>query len=67
MLIALLVVVLVLCVLGYPAWPWATNYGWRPFGGLLIVLVIVVCILALGGGTGSVGAGVTAHGCSGHW
>lgn len=67
MLMALLVLVIFLCVLGFPRWPWAATYGWGPFGGLFLVLVFLVLILTLGGGQGSAGGSVTAHGCALHW
>ncbi len=55
------------CGLGVPFWPWSRGWGYRPFGGLLFLLLVVVLILALDGRGGSVGGSVTARGCGAHW
>ena len=46
-LFTILVVVLVLMLLGvFPAWPHSRNWGYGPSGGLgLVVLVLVILIL----------------------
>jgi hypothetical protein len=43
-----LIVILVLLVIGlFPAWPYATGWGYYPSGGLgLILLIIIVLLLA---------------------
>ena len=48
-LITILVVILVLMLVGaFPAWPHSRNWGYRPMGGLGLVLVIVVILALLG-------------------
>lgn len=64
-MLILLVVILLLCVLGFPAWPWSQPWGYRPFGGLILLLVVLVVVMAVGGG--STGATLNAHGCAAHW
>ncbi len=47
MLRLLLIIFLVLALLGAaPLWPHSTNWGYYPFGGLGVILLIVV-VLAL--------------------
>ena len=45
----ILLIVLILLLLGaVPAWPYSRNWGYRPSGGLSIVVVIVLILLLLG-------------------
>ena len=46
MLIILLVILLVLSVSSYPAWPYSRGWGYYPSGGLGLVLVILVVLFA---------------------
>ncbi len=48
MLILLLVILLVLSVGSYPAWPHSRNRGYYPSGGLGLVLVILLVLLLVG-------------------
>jgi len=48
MLIILLVVLLVLTLGSYPAWPYSRGWGYYPSGGLGLVVVILVTLLLLG-------------------
>ncbi|MFZ0312986.1 MAG: DUF3309 family protein [Candidatus Korobacteraceae bacterium] len=48
MLILLLVILLVLSVGSYPAWPHSRNWGYYPSGGLGLVLVILLVLLLVG-------------------
>jgi len=48
MLILLLVIVLVLSVGSYPAWPYSRGWGYYPSGGLGLVLLILVVLLLVG-------------------
>jgi Protein of unknown function (DUF3309) len=48
MLIILLVVLLVLSLGSFPAWPYSRGWGYYPSGGLGLVVVIVVILLLLG-------------------
>jgi hypothetical protein len=49
MLGTILVVLLVLMLLGaFPAWPHSRNWGYAPIGGLGLVLAVVVVLLLLG-------------------
>ncbi|PJD95248.1 MAG: DUF3309 domain-containing protein [Parachlamydia sp.] len=45
----ILLIILILLLLGaFPAWPYSREWGYRPFG-LITILVIVLLILALSG------------------
>jgi hypothetical protein len=48
MLIILLIVLLVLALGSYPAWPHSRGWGYYPSGGLGLVVVILVILLLLG-------------------
>jgi Protein of unknown function (DUF3309) len=49
MIATILVVILVLMLIGaLPAWPHSRNWGYRPSGGLGLVLVIVLILFLLG-------------------
>jgi hypothetical protein len=49
MLGTVLLVVLVLMLIGaFPAWPHSRDWGYYPSGGLGLVLVIVLILLLLG-------------------
>ncbi|MGA7460436.1 MAG: DUF3309 family protein [Candidatus Korobacteraceae bacterium] len=48
MLIILLVILLVLSVGSYPAWPYSRGWGYYPSGGLGLVLLILVVLLLVG-------------------
>ena len=45
----ILLVVLILLLLGaLPTWPYSSNWGYYPSGGLGLVVVIIVILLLLG-------------------
>jgi hypothetical protein len=48
MLILLLVILLVLSIGSYPAWPYSRGWGYYPSSGLGLVLVILVILLLIG-------------------
>lgn len=49
MLRTLLIVLLVLMLLGsFPAWPYSRDWGYFPSGGLGLVLIIVIILLVTG-------------------
>jgi hypothetical protein len=49
MLGTILIVILVLMLLGaFPAWPHSRNWGYGPSGGLGLVVVILLVLLLLG-------------------
>ena len=48
MLILLLVILLVLSVGSFPAWPYSRGWGYYPSGGLGLVLLILVVLLLVG-------------------
>jgi len=48
MLILLLVILLVLSIGSYPAWPYSRGWGYYPSGGLGLVVAILVVLLLLG-------------------
>jgi hypothetical protein len=48
MLILLLIIILLLSVGSYPAWPYSRGWGYYPSGGLGLVLLILLILLLLG-------------------
>jgi len=48
MLILLLVILLILSIGSYPAWPYSRGWGYYPSGGLGLVLLILVVLLLVG-------------------
>jgi Protein of unknown function (DUF3309) len=48
MLILLLVILLVLSIGSFPAWPYSRGWGYYPSGGLGLVLLILVVLLLIG-------------------
>ena len=45
----ILLIVLVLLLIGaYPTWGYSRSWGYRPMGGLGVVLLVVVVLLVLG-------------------
>ena len=45
----ILLIVLILLLIGvFPAWPHSSNWGYGPFGGLGLVLIVVVVLLVMG-------------------
>jgi len=51
----LLVVLLILLIIGLlPAWPYSAGWGYYPSGGLGLILVVVLVVLALGGARGDI-------------
>jgi len=48
-MITILVVVLVLMLIGaFPAWPYSRSWGYYPSGGLGLVVIILVILLLMG-------------------
>jgi hypothetical protein len=46
---SILIVLLVLLLIGaLPSWPYSSNWGYYPSGGLGLVLLIVVVLLLIG-------------------
>jgi hypothetical protein len=48
MLTILVIVLLVLALGSFPAWPYSRGWGYYPSGGLGLVVVILVILLLLG-------------------
>lgn len=48
MLIILLVILLVLSIGSFPAWPYSRGWGYYPSGGLGLILIILVVLLLIG-------------------
>jgi uncharacterized protein DUF3309 len=45
----ILLIILVLLVIGaFPAWPYSTGWGYYPAGGLGLILVILLILILLG-------------------
>lgn len=48
MLIDVLIVILILMLIGaFPAWPYSRSWGYYPTGGLGLILLIVIVLLLL--------------------
>ncbi|GAB3784995.1 DUF3309 family protein [Dyella agri] len=44
----ILIIVLILLLIGaLPAWPYSRTWGYRPMGGLGIVLIIIIVLLVM--------------------
>jgi len=51
----LLIVLLILLLIGLlPAWPYSAGWGYYPSGGLGLILIVVVVVLAIGGPRGNI-------------
>ena len=48
MLLILLIILLLLSVGSFPAWPYSRGWGYYPSGGLGLLLLIVLILLLLG-------------------
>jgi hypothetical protein len=48
MLLILLVILLLLSIGAFPAWPYSRSWGYYPSGGLGLLLIIVLILLLLG-------------------
>ena len=49
MLGTVLLIVLILLLIGaIPSWPYSRNWGYGPSGGVGLLLVIIIILLALG-------------------
>ena len=48
MLLILLVILLLLSIGSFPAWPHSRGWGYYPSGGLGLLLIIVLILLLLG-------------------
>ena len=48
MLLILLVILLLLSIGSFPAWPYSRSWGYYPSGGLGLLLIIVLILLLLG-------------------
>ncbi len=45
----ILLIILILALIGaLPTWPYSTGWGYYPFGGIGLILLIVIILLALG-------------------
>jgi len=48
MLIILLVILLLLSIGSFPAWPYSRGWGYYPSGGLGLILLILLILLLVG-------------------
>ncbi len=48
MLIVLIVILLLLSIGSYPAWPYSRGWGYYPSSGLGLILVVLLILLLLG-------------------
>jgi hypothetical protein len=44
----LLIILILLLITSFPAWPHSQSWGYYPFSGLGLILIIVVILLLLG-------------------
>ena len=44
----LLIVVVLLLIGALPTWPYSTNWGYYPGGGLAVVLIILIVLMLAG-------------------
>ena len=44
----LLIVLILLLVGALPAWPYSSGWGYRPFGGIGLLLLILIVLLIAG-------------------
>lgn len=47
MLLILLVIVLLMMIGAFPAWPHSRSWGYYPSGGLTIVLIVLLVLLLM--------------------
>jgi hypothetical protein len=48
-LITILIIILVLMLIGaLPSWPHSRNWGYRPVGGLGLILIIILILALMG-------------------
>ncbi len=49
MLSTILIIVLILLLIGgLPTWPYSSGWGYYPSGGLGLILIIIIVLVALG-------------------
>lgn len=49
MLYTILVVILILMLIGaFPAWPHSAEWGYYPFGGVGLILIIILILILVG-------------------
>ena len=48
MLLILIIILLLLTVGSFPAWPYSRGWGYYPSGGLGLVVIILVLLLLMG-------------------
>lgn len=49
MLSTILIILLILLLIGaFPSWPHSARWGYYPFSGLMLILIIVIILALLG-------------------
>ncbi|QAY97330.1 DUF3309 domain-containing protein [Methylovirgula ligni] len=49
MLSTILIIILILLLIGgLPTWPYSSGWGYYPSGGLGLILIIIIVLVALG-------------------
>ena len=49
MLSTILIIILILLLIGgLPTWPYSSGWGYYPSGGLGLILIVIVVLVALG-------------------
>jgi hypothetical protein len=48
MITILLIVLLLMAVGAFPAWPYSSGWGYYPSGGLGLVLIVLVVLMLMG-------------------
>ncbi|HEX3817809.1 MAG TPA: DUF3309 family protein [Chthoniobacterales bacterium] len=45
----ILIIILILLLVGaFPAWPYSTGWGYYPFGGIGLILLIIIILAIVG-------------------
>lgn len=44
----LVVILILLLIVALPSWPYSSGWGYYPSGGLGLVLIVIVVLLAMG-------------------
>ena len=47
-MVIVLIILLLLAIGGFPAWPYSRSWGYYPSGGLGLILIILLVLVLLG-------------------
>jgi hypothetical protein len=49
MYLVLIIILVLLCIGGFPVWPHSANWGYYPSGGIGLIVIILIIVLLLRG------------------